>query len=57
MVYFATFFCLELAAEHVLLPPGLLGVEVAMVCFAIAAIFVLAIRIAQRYEVGEEEEP
>lgn len=54
--YFSTFFLLELAAEHFLLPPGLLGLEVAVVCFGIAALFVIAILATRRLEAGSKEE-
>lgn len=54
--YFALFFCLELAVEHFILPPGLLGVEVAVVCFGIAGLFVGAILVTRRLEAHSDEE-
>ncbi|GMV16189.1 MAG: hypothetical protein HS104_33275 [Polyangiaceae bacterium] len=54
--YFSLFFLLELGAEHFLLPPGLLGLEVAVVCFGIAALFVVAILATRRFETEESEE-
>lgn len=56
VAYFTLFFAAELAAEHLLLPPGLLGVEVAAVCFGIALVFVVAIRATRHLEAGDDEE-
>jgi hypothetical protein len=54
--YFATFFGLELAMERFVLPPGLLGIEVAAVCFAIALLFVGAILATRHLEQDDGEE-
>jgi len=54
--YFAFFFVIELVAERLLLPPGTLGLELALVCFGICMLFVVAIRATRHLEAGDEEE-
>lgn len=56
VAYFASFFVIELVAERLVLPPGILGIEVALVFVAITLLFVVAIHASQRAEVGEDEE-
>ena len=48
--YFALFQALELLAQSYWIPPGALGVEVALVCFAIAMLFAVASSVAKRAE-------
>ena len=56
VAYFSIFFVIELVAERLVLPPGTLGLEVALVFFAITILFVVAIHATRQLEVGEDEE-
>ena len=54
--YFTGFFLLELLAEKLVIPPGLLGLEVAWVCFAIALLFVVATLATRKLESDTEDD-
>jgi hypothetical protein len=48
--YFLLFFAFETFAEHFLVPPGALGIQVAYVCFALTIPFVAAAVIVRKLE-------
>jgi len=50
--YCAAFMALEWTAAHFFLPPGVFGVEVALVCLFLTALFVAIIVAAKRFEEG-----
>jgi hypothetical protein len=52
LAYFVCFMALEWGAEHYLLPPGAIPVEVAYVCFPLALAFAAACYVMGRYEHG-----
>ncbi len=54
--YFAFFFALEWAAEAWLLPAGALGLEVAYLCFGVAALFAIAIVATRAMERASERD-
>jgi hypothetical protein len=54
VVYFLVFLALEWLGARYFLPPDALGIEVAYVCLALAAIFAGAIYLAERYEATNE---
>lgn len=47
-------FTVEAMAQHFFLPPGAVGIEVAYICFPLAAVFVVATVITRRWEASEE---
>ncbi len=48
--YFATFMSLEVIAQHYFLPPGVFGIEIALLCLVLAFVFVGVTAIARRME-------
>ncbi|MFQ5415630.1 MAG: hypothetical protein ACE5FL_01150 [Myxococcota bacterium] len=54
--YFCLFLVLEYVAGYYFLPADALGIETAVVCASIAALFVGATRIRDRLEHSEEDE-
>jgi len=55
IAYFVLFLSLEWVGERYFLPRGALGIEVAAVCFALAAVFVAAIYLVGRYEASLDD--
>ncbi len=52
--YFLLFLAAEWVASHFFIPPGAFGIEIALVCFPLAAIFAGASVLSQRWEASEE---
>ena len=52
--YFALFFSIEWAAERFLLPPDVLGMEVAYVCFGLTILFVIGTTLVRRFDQREK---
>ena len=50
LAYFLFFMTLEWVGEHFFLPPGALGVEVALVCLVVAALFGVAAYVVSRFD-------
>ena len=55
IAYFLFFMTLEWVGEEFFLPPGALGIEVALVCLGVAALFTGATVLVSRYDAKSEE--
>jgi len=52
--YFLVFFVAEWVASRFFIPPGAFGMEIALVCFPLAAIFVVASILSHRWEADDD---
>ena len=52
--YFLVFFVMEWVASHFFIPPGAFGMEIALVCFPLTALFIGASILSHRWEEDED---
>ena len=56
VAYFLIFFVVEWLASHFFIPPGAFGIEIALICFPLTGVFVVASVLSQRWEAQEHSE-